>query len=56
MGAYQIAEWQFMFGFTLLYNFLVFCIVNLVYYVIYKLEHPFFEKYKVQKDEKWPWQ
>jgi methylsterol monooxygenase len=29
-------------------------IVNLYYYVIYHIEHPFFEQYKVH-DQEWPW-
>lgn len=55
MAFYELREWQFMFGFTLVWNILVFSAINLVYYVIYKLEHPFFEQFKCQKDEKWPW-
>lgn len=28
---------------------------NLVWILIYKLEHPFFEQYKIEKDKQWPW-
>lgn len=30
-------------------------LIELSYYVIYKLEHPFFEQYKIS-DDPWPWQ
>ena len=29
--------------------------LNLVYWVIYRLELPFFEQYRVFKEEPWPW-
>ena len=39
---------------TLLTAFLVYPSLNLVYLVIYKLNHPFFEQYK-DNDQPWPW-
>ena len=29
-------------------------VVNIGFYTIYKLDHPFFEKYKINPDP-WPW-
>ena len=29
--------------------------VNAWWMVVYRLEHPFFEQYKVEKDIQWPW-
>ena len=34
---------------------LLFITIELVYYVIYNLEHPFFEQFKIN-DDPWPWQ
>ncbi|TNV77113.1 hypothetical protein FGO68_gene11426 [Halteria grandinella] len=44
-----------MFGFTIVWNVILFSTINLVLYLIYTAENPFFEQYKVQKDEQWPW-
>lgn len=46
-------EGHFTFWFTWIEHHLVFSLGNLMFYIIYKLEHPFFEKYKTTKD--WPW-
>jgi sterol desaturase/sphingolipid hydroxylase (fatty acid hydroxylase superfamily) len=35
---------------------LTFLFSNLLYMGIYKANNPFFEKYKIEKDELWPWQ
>ena len=29
--------------------------LNLIYWAIYRAEIPFFEQYKVEKDQPWPW-
>lgn len=29
--------------------------LNLIYWMIYKLEHPFVEQFKIDKDRPWPW-
>lgn len=34
----------------------MFIVANVAFMTIYKLDHPFFEQFKIQKDEKWPWQ
>lgn len=30
-------------------------VTNSIYLIIYKMESPFFEQYKIQKNERWPW-
>ena len=39
---------------TVIGTVLVYAILG-VYYVIYKLEIPFIERFKIDKDKEWPW-
>lgn len=55
MEKYDIPEWKIVFYFVGLWNLMVFILVNIFFYVVYTIEHPFFEHYRIQKDEKWPW-
>jgi hypothetical protein len=34
---------------------LAFYVSNLIMYPIYVLEHPFFERYRIMPQKKWPW-
>ena len=47
-------EKLFLFLFSIIVHEGIYIICNLFYFVIYKIEHPFFEKYKINK-EPWPW-
>lgn len=38
------------------WNVSIFVLSNFFFMIIYKAEHPFFEQFKIQKDEPWPWQ
>ena len=40
---HEIPEWKFSLFFSWIYNALLFSGTNLVFMVIYKIEHPFFE-------------
>ena len=35
-------------------TFLIFQL-NIVWLMVYKLNHPLIEQYKIQKEEEWPW-
>ena len=52
---YQVAPWQFSVFFSWGWNAGVFALSNLVLMAVYKIKSPFLERYKVQKDKKWPW-
>jgi len=47
MQKYELAEWQFSVFFSWVYNAGVFFLSNIFFMCIYKLNHPFFEQYKV---------
>lgn len=49
------STWVSMTILTLLWHYLWLIVSNLSLWVIYHIEHPFFERYKVMK-EPWPWQ
>lgn len=44
-----------MVGLSIVWHTIVIVSINLVFLVVYKLNHPFFEKYKTN-DDLWPWQ
>lgn len=44
-----------MVGLSIVWHNIVIIAINLVFLVVYKLNHPFFEKYKTN-DDLWPWQ
>lgn len=35
---------------------ILFVTANLIMLIIYKLKHPFFERYRINRDRKWPWE
>lgn len=43
----EIPEWKFSIYFYYMFNIPVLTITNLVFMAIYRMEHPFFEQYKV---------
>eukprot|EP00347_Sterkiella_histriomuscorum_P018018 403347100 len=49
------ADWQVFIFFTLLIQYSLVIVFNSMYVIIYKLNLPFFEQYKVNS-ELWPWQ
>ena len=52
---YHLEKWQFYFFASWTVNISTFLIANLCYSICYTIGHPFFEQYKIIKDEKWPW-
>lgn len=50
----NIEKWQFVFYFTWIYNTLWYFFINILFWCVYKLEHPLFERSKVH-NEPWPW-
>jgi sterol desaturase/sphingolipid hydroxylase (fatty acid hydroxylase superfamily) len=52
--SYGLNEWVLSVGLTLLWHYTWLITANLVLYIIYHIEHPFFERYKATK-RPWPW-
>ena len=42
-------------GITIVGNISLLVIYNGILGIIYYMEHPFFEQYKIQKTKRWPW-
>jgi len=56
MEQYKVEKWQFAFFFTYGYNVLFYALCNVVLYFLYSMNSPSIERFKIIKDEKWPWQ
>jgi sterol desaturase/sphingolipid hydroxylase (fatty acid hydroxylase superfamily) len=54
METYSIKKWQALFFITWIINIVFLILSNLVMWYIYHIEHPFFERYKINRDP-WPW-
>jgi len=50
----KIEKWKFLFYFSWIYNFFWYFFINFLFWIIYHIDHPFFEQYKIIK-EPWPW-
>ena len=51
---HKIEKWKFIFYFSWIYNFIWYFFINFLFWIVYHIEHPFFEQYKIIK-EPWPW-
>jgi hypothetical protein len=51
----NIERWQFYFFGSWTLNIVSFALFNVLFSLCYALNHPFFEQYKILKDERWPW-
>ncbi|CDW77386.1 sterol desaturase family protein [Stylonychia lemnae] len=54
MKQYDLQKWQIAFINTCFYNTFLYFFINFCFWIIYHIEHPFFEQYKIY-DGQWPW-
>ena len=55
MATKGISKWSFVLFSTYFASVFSFLFYNGGFLIIYRLQSPFFEQYKVMKNEKWPW-
>ena len=51
----NIERWSFYFFGAWTLNIVSFALSNVIFSLCYALNHPFFEQYKILKEERWPW-
>jgi hypothetical protein len=52
----NIERWKFFYVSSIAFHTVLYTFWNLLLWYIYSIEHPFFEQYKVDKENPWPWE